>query len=186
MSDCRAETLVRSEKFIVFALEGATPFWKLFSSKQRILKVTVNVDTHGQEKAVLSNVTVRIEPLHLEGPCLDPSLLNVRPLVLRHIRSVLQVAPERRLSKRRPCNFGVKLYPLLPDWKFDQVIEGRASDLSASGVALTIPKEPLTDRVYLRPNAPSPLNDFAILAKTVRKKPLPDGSYAIGAIFGQL
>jgi hypothetical protein len=186
VKDCRAELMLRSERFVVFALEGSIPFWKLFSSKQRILKVTVRVDTIGPESADLSRATVSIEPLESEGPCLEPSLCNIRPVVLAKIRSVLEPTKDRRQNKRLPCNFRVTLYPVSTDWKHDQVMEASAFDLSSSGVGLVVSAPPVTPRVYLRPNAPSSLGDFAVLVKVVREKPLANGAYELGALFGPL
>ncbi len=186
IKDCRAELVLCSEKFVVFALEGSIPFWKLFSSKQRILKVTVRVDATGPAPADLFKVTVRIEPLDPDGASLEPSLRNIRPVVLAKIRSVLEPVEDRRKHKRLPCNFQVRLFPVQSDWRFDQVTEASAFDLSGNSIGLIAPVPPVTRRVYLRPNAPSSLSDYAVLAEIVREKRLPNGTYELGAVFGPL
>ncbi len=186
VNECRGELICRSEKSVVFAVEGSLPFWKLFASRQRTLKTTVKIETMGQGQTELFKVNVRIEPLIVDGPSLDTRLLDVRSLLLRAVRSVLQVAPDRRLEERWPCSFGVRLYPILSDWSFDQVLEGTAIDVSAHGIGMIAPRKPVTKRVYLRPNAPEALYDFAVLTEIVRHRPLPDGSYVLGAVIGRI
>jgi hypothetical protein len=107
-------------------------------------------------------------------------------VVLAKIRSVLEPAKDRRKNRRLPCSFRVRLFPMLTDWKFDQVVEAGAFNLSGNGIGLIAPAPPVTRRVYLRPSAPSSLGDFAVLAEIVREKPLPNGTFELGAALGPL
>jgi len=186
VSQCRAEEVVRSERLIVCAVEGALPFWELFSSMQRILKITVRVELPNQQQAGLCKVAVRIEPFHPEGPGLHPRILDIRSQLLRTIRAILEAAPERRRTERLSCNFGVELYPILRNWRFGPCLAARAVDLSAQGIGLTALAQPSTNRFYLRPAAPNPLSDYAVLAEVVRHSLLPNGSFAWGMALGRI
>lgn len=184
--ECHGEELVRSERFVEFAVEGQMPFWRVFSSRQRIMKATVKVDASKQANAEFCKVTARIEPLHPEGPELEPSLRDVRALLLKNIRSVMEAATERRQNERWPCNFGVSLYPVLGNWRFGTPIEAMAVDLSTQGIGLNSSALPSSTRVYLRPKASSSLTDFAILTEIVRNRTLADGTLILGARLGQI
>jgi hypothetical protein len=186
VSECRGEMISRAERSLSFAVEGSLPFWRLFGSKQRTLKTTVKIESTGQGQTELFKVHARVEPLIADGPGLDPSLLDVRSQLLRHLRTVLQVAPDRRLEPRWPCGFVARLYPILSDWNFDQVIECNVIDISAHGIGMVSPQKPVTKRVYLRPEAPANLSEFAVLTEIVRTRPLPDGSYVLGAVVGRI
>jgi eukaryotic-like serine/threonine-protein kinase len=185
VKECRGAILVQSARFITFVVEGAVPLWNPFSTKQTILKTTVKIESPCQEQIEFFKATVRIEPFNPEGPPLAPSLINIRSVLLKNIRSVLEVAPERRLHERWSCNFGVALYPVHPDGRIGAAIEARAGDLSNQGIGLILPAPPETSSVYLRPKSPKSLHEFAILSEIVRRKALPDGSCALGAIMGR-
>ena len=185
LRECHAVEVSRSEKSIVLAVEGRVPFWEMLSSRQRVLKISVNVEEPGRQEPEFCWASVRITPLSPEGPSLHPRLFDVRSLLLRKIREILQAAPERRRSDRWTCNFGVRLYPILRDWRFGPAIEARAIDLSGHGIGLISPGQPPTKRFYVSPSTPSLLSDFAILTEVVQHTILEDGSYAWGAAFGQ-
>ena len=186
LQECRATELSRSDDSIVLAVEGSVPFWETFSSKQRVLKIVVNVEAPSPHCPEFLRATVRIVPLNPDGPSLHPTILNTRSLLFRKIREVLRAAPDRRRSKRWPCNFGVKLYPILHDWRLGPEIEAQARDLAGHGIGLISPIAPSTKQFYLRPAAPHRLSDYAILAEVVRHTMLADGSFAWGAAFGRI
>jgi serine/threonine protein kinase len=186
VAECRGEVINRSERSVVFAIEEAVPFWKLFNSRQRILRVSIRVEGTGREASELARVHVRIEPLSRDGPALDAGLLNIRPLILRQARAVLQVAPERRLSERFPCSFEMRLYPVISEWKFDEPVVATAVNLSSSGIGFTSDADLSSDRVYLRPSIPASLGEYAILTDIVRRQRLPDGVMSYGAILGRI
>ncbi len=186
VSQCRAVEVLRSERLFVCAVECALPFWGIFSSLQRVLKITVKVELPNEQHTNLCKVIVRIDPFFLAGPELHPRVLDIRFQLLRKIRSILEVAPERRRHARASCHFGVELYPILRDWHFGPALVVRAIDLSAHGVGLMAPVQPSTTRYYLRPTAPNPLSDYAILAEVVRHSPHSTGFFAWGMALGRI
>ena len=186
VNECRAESLVESERFIVFAVEGTLPMWKMFSSKQRILKTTVSVDSGNLDNSQLLKVNVRIEPLDTGGLSLDPSLFDVRSLLLQNIRSIMDAAAERRQGERWPCNFGVQMYPLLNGWNFGPMLEATVVDISANGVGLVAADKPTAGRYYLRSHGSNSLSDYAILTEVVRHKSHSDNSWSWGGCVGRI
>lgn len=184
--DCHAEILVQSERFIVFAVEIAVPFWKLFSSRQHVLKITVRLDGQDRGQSELCKATVRVEPFDPAGPPLDPNVLGVRSVLLRTMRSIMQAAPERRRSERLPCGISANLFPVLSGWRFGSPVEAKVVDLCTDGIGLVSNEKPSGQQFYLRPTASSPLGDSAVLLKVVRHRELARGVWAWGAMLGKV
>ncbi len=184
--DCHAEILVQSERFIVFAVEIAVPFWKLFSSRQHVLKITVKLDGQNWGPSELSKATVRVEPFDPAGPPLDPNVLGVRSVLMQNVRSIMQAAPERRRSERLPCGIGATVFPVLSGWRFGSPIEAKVVDLCTDGIGLVSPEKPSGQQFYLRPAASGPLGESAVLLKVVRHRELAREVWAWGAMLGKV
>lgn len=182
LEQCCGNTIERTDRAIRFSVQGKAESRRFFRKIPQSLNVNVAVEAPDSEAAVFTSVTVRIEPADPNSQKLDANLLNLRAYVLKTIRTVMHEAPERRSDIRWHCAFGVRLYPVLPAWEADQVVDGRAIDLSSHGIGVIVSRRPATKHVYLRPDGPP--DEHALLMKIVRCHALKNGEYLLGADFG--
>jgi serine/threonine protein kinase len=182
LEQCCGQTIERTDRAIRFSVQGKAESRSFFRKTPQSLNVNVVVEAPDSETAVFTSVSVRIETVNANAQKLDANLLNLRAYVLKTIRTVMHEAPERRSDIRWPCDFGVKLYPVLPAWGEDQVVDGRAIDLSSHGIGVIVSRRPATNHVYLHPAGAH--IEHALLIKIVRCHALKNGEYLLGADFG--
>jgi serine/threonine protein kinase len=183
LEQCDSRDIERTDHAIGFIVDGKAPERTYFRKKQQqSLHVIVAVEEPETKPAVFSNVSVRIEPLTPDGAELEPGMAALRSRILRTIRTSMHEAPERRSEVRTICDFAAKLYPVIPDWRPEQVVVGRVTDLCAGGIGLVVPFRPPTKHVYLRPEGPQ--DEHAVLIQIVRCRTTTDGGYALGCELG--
>jgi hypothetical protein len=132
----------------------------------------------------LSEVGVVIKPAGCNRNQAVQVLATVGPVLLESLRSYLQAIPEMRTQERLAYYQRVRVSPVLANCQLGGLIECQAKDISLKGIGFFLPRQPPSPQFYVNTQLPDEATELALLARAVRVKPVGNGWYEIGALFG--
>jgi len=154
--------------------------WRRLLGLQPGLRVRIETARGG---AAMTDVQVRIEPVHC-GRDEAVHLLEVTgPELLESLRTFFQALPERRNQARLPFERTVRVLPVYDDQSVGEAVVSRAKDISMRGMGLTMPCRPPSMRIRIRLSGDLPSEEVAVPACVVRALPQKDGGYEVGVRF---
>lgn len=148
-----------------------------------VLEIEVHVaPIYGPDQR-LSEARMRLRPYSGDAQLQDRYLTEMGPLLFDSLRSYLQATPEQRGRERWLATDPVRIYPVLPDLEFGEVLEGATRNLSYGGVGFRVPRPPASSKLYLHWYRSTGVAAFAVLAEVVRVSPTGSGVCLVGARF---
>jgi serine/threonine protein kinase len=90
------------------------------------------------------------------------------PRLIREVRRFLQTGDERRKDRRMPLDTAVTIYPITPEGLILPTIAGRGRNVSAGGIACSVPEVIPARYVYIEIADSGPATGLAILTRVLR------------------
>jgi hypothetical protein len=89
-----------------------------------------------------------------------------------------------RTQERLAYSQRVRVSPVLANCQLGGLIECQAKDISLKGIGFFLPRQPPSPQFYVNTTLGDEATELALLARAVRVKPVGNGWYEIGALFG--
>jgi hypothetical protein len=164
-------------------LDEARPtFWERTPKPGRKLELDVCVDPPIGPQTRMTEATVRLRSLGEDGQENDRLLTTMAPKVFDSVRLYFQATQEQRGRDRLPLSQPIRVYPILPDLEFAEVLDGVCVNVTQGGIGFQVAKRPATDLLYLHLYASPQALGYAILAKVARVLEM-GGGVEVGAVF---
>lgn len=178
----QAETIKHEEGLVLFSVSINPGFWQRLVGKRMGLEIQVQVLPGGRAKAQHSEIAVVIRPFGCKRDEAVALLRDLGPKVLESLHAYLQDCRDQRGNERMLVTRPLRISPIFGGIDVAEPIECFTKDISATGIGFFLPTWLPTTQVYV--NMPhSELANMAGLAQIVRKQPVGDGWFEIGASF---
>jgi serine/threonine protein kinase len=157
--------------------------WERTRKPLRHLIVDIRVDPPIGDETRITEATVQVRCIGGEDRAHNDRILTtMAPKVFDSVRLYFQATQEHRVRERLPLTQPIRVYPILPDLEFAEVIEGTCENISHGGIGFHVPKRPATDLLYLHLYASPQALGYAVLAKVARVLEL-GARVEVGAVF---
>jgi hypothetical protein len=172
--------------WLQFNLDEPRPpssFWDRTPPKPlRRLDVEITVNPPIGAETRITEATVRVRAIAEGRDQRERLLTTMASKVFESVRLYFQATQEQRGPHRSPMTQPIRVYSILPDLEFGEVMEGLCLNVSQGGIGFQVPKRPATDLLYLHLYAAPQALGYAVLAKVARALETSDG-IEIGAEF---
>jgi hypothetical protein len=158
--------------------------WQFCLGRQVGLSVELRTTGPQGRTAHLTEVGVVIRPVGCSRAQAVQLLATLGPVLLESLRSYLQAIPEMRAEERLAYYQRVRVSPVLANCQLGNLIECQAKDISVKGIGFFLPRQPPSPQFYVNTPLSDEATDLALLARAVRVKPIGNGWYEVGALFG--
>jgi serine/threonine protein kinase len=149
----------------------------------RQLVIDVRVDPPIGSETRMTEATVLVRCFGGDDRAQNERVLTtMAPRVFDSVRLYFQATQEQRIRGRLPLTQPIRIYPILPDLEFGELIEGTCHNVSQGGIGFQVPKRPESDVLYLHLYASPQALAYAVLAKVARVLETGAG-IEIGAMF---
>src|SRR5262249_47037575 len=125
-------------------------FWERNKKPTKQIVIDVRVDPPVGSETRLTEATVLVRCFGGEDRAHNDRILTtMAPKVFDSVRLYFQATQEQRGRGRLPLSQPIRVYPILPDLEFGEVIEGTCHNVSPGGIGFQVPKRPASDVLYL-------------------------------------
>jgi hypothetical protein len=177
-----ARFVSQTDQAFVLRMHESNGFWQRCFGQKAGLEIRLDLQPARDANVHTSEVTATVRPFGGVQHLAAQKLQEVGPLLLVSLRDELQNTPDQRGQVRWPCSPAVDVYPVGPDGKVFDGLEGKARDISFSGIGFWTADRPASDLVYLNLKTFPELAPYVLLARVVRSAPA-DGGFKAGAAF---
>lgn len=175
-----AKTTHRADGLVILAINAEPTLWQWLSRKKVGLEIRLQFnDTDGPQR---SDVAVTIRPFGCDRTRAMRFVEELGPKLLDSVREHLGAQPEQRGRERIFLRERLRVRPIIQGLP-DEPIECYTKDVSTGGIGFFLPKELAASEVYVSLPEMEQIAAYAGLAQVVRKHPVGDGWYEIGAAF---
>jgi serine/threonine protein kinase len=166
-----------------FELDESRPgFWEKSRKEKRRLEIEIRIDPPIGPQVRVTEATVTVRCNGDDRAQNDRILATMAPKVFDSVRLYFQATQEHRGRDRSPLRQPIRIYPILPDLEFGEVLDAVCLNVSPGGIGFQAAKRPQTDTLYLHLYAAPQALGYALLAKVARVVESPEG-LEIGATF---
>ena len=177
-----AEMVKNEGGLVVFALSVNPGFWQKLIGKRMGLEIQVQLLPANGRRAKHAEISVVIRPFGCDREQAATLLQDMGPKILESVHAYLQDCRDQRGNERLTVSRPLRVSPVFAGSEIAEPIECVTKDISKTGIGFFLPTWLPTTEVYVNmPN--SELANMAALAQIVRKQPVGDGWFEVGASF---
>ncbi|MCI0464222.1 MAG: protein kinase, partial [Gemmataceae bacterium] len=158
--------------------------WPWLLGRKAGLTVQIHLRRPGPSEP-LTEVTVLIQPWGCGKNFGTRLLQELAEPLLASLHAYFQAVPERRAQERLPCDYPLRVHPVLEDLSLGEAMAGRSKDISLSGMRLWVPDRPPTAQVCIQLHSALQAEALPALAAVRRLAPGMTNGYEIGVQFLQ-
>jgi serine/threonine protein kinase len=181
-----AELVRREENVYVYRVpRAAKGFWKSLRSQQVGLEVTLHLAKPMIRQALLTDVTVQIQPYGVSAVDEAEDLIKeAGPRIVETLRTFLQAGPDRRANERFEYNVPLKVAAMSARGERGPGVQCQGKDISLGGIAFYSPMEIRGTQLRVDLVHPCQPNPVPVLGQLIRcDQHLEGGWFEIGVRF---
>jgi hypothetical protein len=167
----------------VFQVVRSLSFWQRCIGRQAGLEIWAEAVPSVGPSAATTEVVVEIRPFGCRKEQGAELLDAIGPLLLESAATCLHATAERRVQKRLPWPYPLRIRFVLPNHELGEPITCRGKDISLTGVGFYQPPQLPTKQLAVELTTPFQEGVINLPANVVRVQRCGDGWYEVGAAF---